>query len=605
MESEKTQRKTGTKATNYALIFILAFSLCATVLLVNTPKAHADVDEYSVCIEGDVSDGYGLRIDGSFNTAWNGTVSEYEYPSNPLLVSNYYQTGNYKMGRGYMLFDTSSLQVSANVTNATLSFVPYSVGYLTFYLNDYVCVQSSSSGTYPHSPFVEGDYYRLHYGSDGNDTIGEISFNTLNASIDSYVNVTLGSDFFSSVNTDDFTGVILRLQSDINGTATADLRQQCLIYDTEEGVGYMPLLYLTYTVEYNLQMNLYGPYDELGTPDYDGINCTLFRQGETTQFFELNVTDYRTAINPEECLLIFDISENMSRTYYFRYDQWYENIYVFYPDEIYNTYFITLVDFVGFTNGYLETMLYVNGTNRIIERQRIDTVNDIPFILSWGTSYQFRIVADEGTYTWDSIIAGADTTLNLIVSRLNFPLDSIHISNITLSATRVTDTIINVAYADDANLTEWLYISITPVGESSSVYSTNVTGYTHDMNWSSAVPSKSYVVYFDVGHEEENELTYNLVTPSIFSESNPFNFAWLGSWFGVDTTQILGVIIVFATFGAFSRGSVEVGIVAMLITAGILIIIGFLDIPVALFITVFCLALIAIIGLRKEGGNVT
>ena len=358
-------------------------------------------------------------------------------------------------------------------------------------------------------------------------------------------------------------------------------------------------------MDYEYSVNLSGPYNEDGTRDYAGINCSFTRPNQATLNFELNGTYGASAQTDTRLVIVSDVGNNYTRIYYLRYDQWYEDIYIFYPDDLFATYYVTLVDYVGVTNGYLESILNINGTDRVIERQRVDVVNEIPFILSWGTSYKFRLVCDEGTYTWQSVIAGGDTTFSLIITSLIFPPDAIHISDITLSATRTADITIQALYDDEAELTDWVYISFTELTETTPTYYTNNTGNTQNITWSDALPTKAYVVYFEISHQEEGTLTYSIVVPTLITEDNPWDFSWLGDWGGIDSTQLIAFFIVIGVFGAFSIGSVDVGIVATLITAAILIFLGWLDISWTFFAFVFCLAILMVVSIKKgqSGGG--
>jgi len=418
-------------------------------------------------------------------------------------------------------------------------------------------------------------------------------------SAEAYTNISLTSTGLSWLDLDGTTKLALRSDADINATAPAGT-DTLGIYTTEQGLASSPKLYIGYTLDFEFSVNLFGPYTELGIRDTDGINCTFTRPNQEPVIFELNGTYETTAQTDTRLVITSEVGGNISRIYYLRYDQWYEDIYIFYPDVLYATYYVTLVDFVGLTNGYLETLLNINGTDRIIERQRLDVVNALPFVLSWGTSYKFRLVADEGSHVWHSVIAGSDTTFTLTITSLQFPPDTISIGDISIAAIRTADLTIQALYDDDAELTDWVYISFTELGETTLSYSTNNTGNTHDISWSDALPTKSYVVYFENSHQEEGTLTYSIVVSTIFDEDNPWDFSWLGDWGEIDTTQIVAVFIVLAVFGGFSLGSVDVGIVTMMITAGILIYIGWLDITWTFFTIVFAIGILAIISIRKQ-----
>jgi len=157
-------------------------------------------------------------------------------------------------------------------------------------------------------------------------------------------------------------------------------------------------------------------------------------------------------------------------------------------------------------------------------------------------------------------------------------------------------------YDDEAELTDWVYIRFTELGEPPVSYYTNSTGSSHNVTWSDALPTKDYVVYFVNSHQEEGSLIYSIVVSTLFDEDNPWDFDWLGDWGGIDSTQLVAVFILIAVFGGFSIGSVDVGIVTMLITAAVLIYIGWLSIDWAFFAIVFTIGILVIVSIRKQRG---
>lgn len=590
MEEIKTKRKIreGTKkASIIAVILVITFSL----FNFNIQDVQATEQSYIVTIDSQSYDGVVYKsYVASYGSARNATTGTGSADSGTsMTVGQANITGTYYVYRDFLFFDTSSIPDDATIDNATLSIkTTTTLPALNFNLS----VQNGQP-TYPHTPITTSDYYLSYYSGDG----GNISTSTMSAS--TYFNISLTSTGITWLDLDSTTKLCLRSDADINNTApVGDDRLD--IYTTEQGTTEAPKLYIGYTLDYEYSVVLYGPYDEDGTRNYDGINCTFTRPNQATLNFELNGTESKTAQTDTRLVISSDIGNNYSRVYYLRYDQWYEEIYIFYPDDIYATYEVTFLAFIEVTNGYLETILNINGTDRIIERQRVDTANEIPFVLSWGTSYKFRLICDEGTHVWESVVAGSDTDITLAVTSDDFPADAIHIGNITLSATRESDISINVLYDDEESLTNWVYISFTELGETTAEYYTNNTGSTHNITWSDALPAEDYTVYFAIDHEEEGTITYSIVVAQLIDETNPWDFSWMGSWGGIDSTQLMGLLIVLAVFGGFSIGSVDVGIITMLITAAILIVIGWLDITWSFFTIVVCIGIISVVSIRKH-----
>lgn len=590
LEGEETKRKTGTRAKKIILVATIMVIIFA--LLPILPQAQATTYTYIVTLDSQSYDGYIQRTIASlYWSARNATTGDGS-PSDTdstATIGQQLSAGYYTVYRGYLYFDTSLVPSEATIDNATLSVKVAT----TLPTADFNLSIQNGQPTYPHTPLEIGDYYYDRYSGDG----GNVSTSTM--STNTYVNVSLTSTALDWINVESTTKLCLRSDADINYTAPTTV-DTLAIYMAEQGLSDSPKLYIGYSLSYEYSVNLHGPYNEDGTRDYTGINCTFTRPNQESVTVELNGTESLTAQTDTRLVITSDIGSNYTRVYYLRYDQWYEDIYIFYPDDIYTTYYITFVDIVGVSNGYLESILNINGTDRIIERQRVDVLNEIPFMLSWGTSYKFRLVCDEGTYIWQSVIAGSDTTFTLSVTNLAFPTETISIGDITLSATRTEDISIQALYEDDAELTEWVYISFTEREETTPAYYTNNTGNTHDITWSDALPNKSYMVYFEIIHEEQGTLTYSIVVPTIYDEDNPWDFSWMGDWGAIDSTQLVAMGIILAVFGGFSIGSVGAGIISMLVTAGYLIYIGWLDITWGFFTIVGCIAVLVIISIKKK-----
>lgn len=587
MEVKKTKGTIGAQTKTLLILICLSVSLFIVCFSVTPAQAS---ESYIITVDCQSYDGFAYGSNVVYGTARNqSTASSTSATTTKMYVGQIYDAGIYSIYRSFLYYDTSIIPTDATIDNATVSIkVSTSTP-----ANDFNISIQNGQPTYPHLPFVATDYIYSVYSGDG----GNISTSTV--SVDTYVNITMTSAGIGYLDVDGTTKLCIRSDADINNTAPSGI-DLLSFYATEQGIEESPKLYIGYTLTYNYVINFYGPYTEDGLRNYAGINCSFTRPTQATLTFELNGTYAATAATDTRLVVTSDVGNNYTRVYYLLYDQWYEDIYMFYPDSLFAAYYVTLVDFVGVTNGYLESILNINGTDRIIERQRVDVANEIPFVLSWGTSYKFRLICDEGTYTWQSLIAGGDTTISLVVTSLIFPPDTIHISDISLSATRLTDITIQALYDDAAELTDWVYISFTELGETTPVYYTNNTGNTQNITWSDAVPSKNYVVYFEINHQEEGTITYNIVVPTIIDEDNPWDFSWMGDWGGIDSTQLIAFIIVIGVFGAFSIGSVDVGIIATLITAAILILIGWFNVDWAFFASVFCLAVLMIISIKKS-----
>jgi len=181
-------------------------------------------------------------------------------------------------------------------------------------------------------------------------------------------------------------------------------------------------------------------------------------------------------------VLQFHLGYNETRTYYIKDDS--EEIYVFKPTAPYNTYYLTVTDFVGITNGYLETLVNVNGTHRVVERWKLDVVNDLPLTLSWGQTYQIKVVCDQGTHIFGDYVAAAIQTFNFVIIEGMFPTTYPGL-DLTVKAKRMNATWIQINYTDNQEKTSWVQVVIKYKSGYSwaTAYSTNNTGNTQQINW--------------------------------------------------------------------------------------------------------------------------
>lgn len=570
------------------LLFILVF-LCSFFFISNTPTGNASYTLNRVFTSSS-SDG-SIMPDGDpdYETVRNATQGTQIKTGNYLRVGQALLVGLYYVHRGFLYFDTSVIPTSANIVNATLSIkIETNQSYTDFNIT----IQSGMP-TYPHDPLQYGDYYYGHYSGNG----GSIS--TSGMAVDNYYNITLTSQGISWIKKGGWTKLCLRSSRDIDNITPTGL-ERVNIYTAEAGKNYATKLYVTYTTEEYYSANLYGAYNEVG--DRDGaINVTFYRPEQPSISFELNGTYNVTSEADTRLVFHFDLGNNQSRIYYWRYGVSYEDIYVFKPAEPYDTYYFTVVDYVGITHGYLESLINVNGSDIVVERWKLDVLNDLPFTLSWGQAYQMRVVCDQGTYIFGEYIAGPDTSINLAITTNAFPPSAIHIGNITVTASRVSNITIQINYTDNSNLTNWVYVTITQRGASSPAYTANNTGSTQQITWNAALPNKDYIVKVQVGHQEEGTLTWSFSCPALETATNPWDFGWIGNW-PIDSTQLLGFLIVLSIFAAFSQANAKVGIIATVLTAMILTYIGWLNITWTWLTLVMCIAILAVFSLVKKRG---
>lgn len=543
------------------------------------------------------SDGMIYEVSTSYSTAHGSPTGTVYDTAISWDLGQYYYASYYWVYRGYVFFDTTTLPEDANITSAVLSLCLNYDGSTT----DFNVTLQNGQPTYPHDPLLTGDYVYSHYSGNG----GSRSTSTL-PGIGNYWNITLNDTGISWIETDGTTKLCLRSQEDID-YSTPSGSEEVRIYSTEKGTGYTPKLYVSYTSQAGWLFRLYGAYDEDGLRD-GAINVTFYRPSESNVQFELNGTYDTTMEGDTRAVFYFDLGYNESRVYYVK-DR-YEDIYVFKPEEPYYTYYFSVSDLVGLTDAYLETLINVNGTDRVVERWNLDIVkSDIPVSWAWGSAYKVRIVADEGTHEFGMFMAEATESFQLVVTHEMFPETETHIGEISIYLSRPTYDHIQVSYTDGDNQTTWLYIAIYEELQSTELASHNETStpcnYTYD--WYDAGRYQHYRVEVSISHAERGSLSWSYTLEGESegaATENPWDLEWLGTLpFAVN--QLVGLGLCLLVFGSFTQENAHVGMVVTVLVAMAFTAIGWLEIPWAWLVLTLAIAILAGLSMvRKRSESV-
>ena len=341
---------------------------------------------------------------------------------------------------------------------------------------------------------------------------------------------------------------------------------------------------------------LYGAYNEVGARD-GTINVTAYHVGGGSQTFEL---DGSHTLYTQPVVLEFSLGYNQSRTYYIKDDA--EEIYVFKPYEPYDIYYFSISDFIGITNGYLETLINVNGTQRVVERWSLNILNDLPFTLSWARIYQIRLVCDQGTHVFGSYMAKETKYFNLIVVQGMFPTTYPGL-DLSVKAKRMNSTWIQTNYTDNDEETSWLQIQIKYKSGHSWVTaytSSNYTVFPVQDNWYLAVSTTDYVTYVTASRDEESK-TWSFSCPHVAEGTNPWDdlLDGLGDW-PIPAENVIGLFLVLAVLAVSSYWSMPLGCILATIMAGFLTYIRWLNIGWDLIALAFSVGILAYIAVAKK-----
>jgi len=344
----------------------------------------------------------------------------------------------------------------------------------------------------------------------------------------------------------------------------------------------------------------YGAYYDSGL--YAGaVNCTFWRIEESPVNFELE-GEYTVGAEQLPAVLQVHLAYNESRTIYLPYA---EDLYVFIPEEanLY-TYYFQVLDFVGVTNGgYIEIWLNVNGTSRLIERQTLALMNDIPFHLSWSYTYEVAIYhPDYGRGFVGTYVAGSKTTFLIAITREIFPTSIPSSGGITRSCLRNNGTWVQFYYADSLDQTNWVHFSIYPVGSSTPIAEQNSTSEPVSWNYYDLAPEESYIGLITISHETLGTYYWSWVLPATETiGENPFVFLdTFGEDFPFPLRYLPAILMILGIFMAFTWWNLPTGIVVGYLFAAFLTYLGWTPFSWDWLWVSGCISFIIAFGLAKE-----
>lgn len=558
---------------SYLLVFTLLFSSMFTFF----SPVHADTVTATATILSPASDGYLYNSASTYASAHNaltGTV----YNSYNYIVGGQILYGNYGVDRSCLFFDTSVVPDGATIENATLSL------YVIFDESDTdfnVTIQSSTN--YPHLPIQSSDFYFNWYSGNGG------SRNTSEIAGAGYWNITLSSTGESYVNDEGYTRLMLRSSNDIANTAPTG-NEYVTFNSRDAGEAYAPKLYVTYTVSGASTIIIHGPYLETGTV-YNGTSVvTVSFANNSTQASTLDGTDgdadsMTIASDALPTSMFWNVTSDLTkqRTYVFTEGDTFDEVWVFVPDttDVIGQYYVSITDFAGLTDAYVNVRKNVNGTTRTIERQALDVLNNIPFWLITYSQYSLKLECNEGVYSW-SLPADSVGTKSFVVTK-DMVETEIENQNFTVSATRPYADTITIYYYDPSEITVQVTTNILTYDADgwTTVYSDTVTDYTQSFTWSNADNSTDYyanvTAYFTSG--ESLNWLINLPIPASDTDyfGNVLDFIGDAPF---PLSQLPGLFIVGLIFAIGSWKDAEFICGAGVVVAAFLWYIGLLNIPV-------------------------
>jgi hypothetical protein len=352
------------------------------------------------------------------------------------------------------------------------------------------------------------------------------------------------------------------------------------------------------------EYTIYGQFTEDGSFN-DSIDVTLYQNDDSLEEQTIDNDEgdpYSWNEDTQQIAFKFDLGNNETRTYYLT-NASSETIYIFTPDEPYYQYFFEVIDYVGVTNGFLETLINKDGTERVVERWSIDVQNQLPFTCTFGSAYKMRIVCDEGTYYLEDFVAGATTETRISITSEMFPASSSSLEGISVLAQRMNSTWIQAYYGDSDGETANVTMSIWEYGESTVLSTTGVQAL-DELTWNiyGAGEDIGYYVQILVNHDVRGELEWVYPVGYTQTLTNPFTLLddIIESDFPIPASNLIGMGICLLFFGAFSTKSLPMGVLLSVLVAMILTFIGAISINWTWLATTMGIAVIIAFSIWKE-----
>ena len=500
-----------------------------------------------------------------WNTAWDAYSATYVDNAGSILLGGQTRIDvgygiEYDIGRSMFYFDSSDLPTGANITSAVLSLYIYTDGSDTDFN-----VTIQGTGTYPHIPAVASDYWRGWYSTT---SLGSRSTSD-GLSASAFWNITLNTAGIDLINDAGYTRLCVRSQEDIDGSEPTT-NEYLWIGARDMGESYAPKLYVTYTVSEGGGAGIFnyyfsGPYEDDGNVLDGTVSVTLYPTANETIGFDLvgdgvNADTYSLNLEQQAVLMVWNVSSsgNYTRVLYFTDDNT-ETIYVAVPDQDlpFSLYSFTVNDFDAVTDGYLESLTWIGGATRVVERQPLNTINACPFYMGWSHAYSMRVVCDEGTLDLGTFTALTTTDQTVLIPYGAFPDESLGLT-MTVNADRYNATAIEASYVDPEDATAWLYIDIkhreSLSGDWVTAYSANTTAaYSYSLLWAQGNNQTDYLVTIQVYREGVKSWVfscpYERGTPNIWAP-----LANLGNFGGTSLSleYVPAILLIVGSLLAFS-----------------------------------------------------
>lgn len=452
--------------------------------------------------------------------------------------ANFIQGGSGTARRGFIEFNTSDIPDAAVIDNVTLRYRTYSSnvdGGALVYQMELRPTNNSAADV-----FADADNGTLYHTTP------------VTQSTDTWYQVDLGANAYTDLENNlphDWFAVGV----DHNGTNTNTWYSSETAYD--------PVLTVKYHLATDTTYQFTGVYYENGTATGDTYEITA--TDSFTEAFNLNNNQTTEYYPVEPSHFYWDLG---SFTRYLFSDGG-ENFTITVPESTAYSYGFTVKDYtgkLGAGDAYLEAYRVINGTETLIERQRITQPNPTGLTLVYGKTYHIQILFSDGTrYDWGYFLAGGDFTNTILIRETTFS-DQLHsiYGVIQVEATRSADgATITVNYNDTREQTTWANVTITQRG-AGAVLNAARSNDTYTINYGCNA-SLGYIVSIEGLHGDFGEWGYVWILDQ--TETFPDAPTLDGIWdFGLGANLGGWVIVMSAVLGfskLFKARALIVGVV--------------------------------------------
>jgi hypothetical protein len=242
-------------------------------------------------------------------------------------------------------------------------------------------------------------------------------------------------------------------------------------------------------------------------------------------------------------------------------------------------------------------------SDTIVEKLPIDSLGNVVMELKAYAIYHLTIENSDSVFSFGDVTMSS-SPITLTVSPLSFPSDILlQYRYVHLYASRPNDNEIRIDYEDIENGTVSVAYTVSFINGTVAYSNTQTVDSFTDI-WPSADPASSYYVAATVVHSEFGTMYFQQTLTGSAGAVSPVDFAVFGNFGGVDTTQIFGVLIVLIIFGVFSAFNAYIGIFAGVVTAAIMVWIGWLStVTQGAIVAAFALAILFSITYWKRRVN--